>query len=158
MSRKNRFRKIEIKPDPKYHNLLLGKFINRIMERGKRSVAQQIVYDALEIIKTKTKKDPVEVFENAIKRVSPVLEVKAKRIGGANYQIPFEVRGERKEALACRWIIGAAQKKKGQAMAQKLASELVAASQGEGDAYKKKEDTHRMAEANKAFAHYARYS
>ncbi|MFC1651712.1 30S ribosomal protein S7 [Patescibacteria group bacterium] len=157
MSRKNRFTKIEIKPDPKHRNLLISKFINRLMVGGKKSVAQGIVYNALDIIKEKTDKDPVDIFEGAIKRVSPVLEVKAKRIGGSNYQIPFEVRGERKEALACRWIIETARGKKGKSMAEKLAFELLAASKGEGNAYKKKEDTHRMAEANKAFAHYARY-
>ncbi|TES95534.1 30S ribosomal protein S7 [Patescibacteria group bacterium] len=157
MSRKNRFRKIEIRPDPKYQNLLISKFVNRLMLGGKKSVAQKIIYSALDVIKEKAQKDPVEIFEGAIKRVSPVLEVKAKRIGGANYQIPYEVRGERREALACRWIIEAARSKKGKSMADKLALELMAASKGEGHAYKKKEDTHRMAEANKAFAHYARY-
>ncbi len=158
MARKNRFRKIEVKPDPKYQNLVVTRFITRLTLDGKKSVAQSVLYDAFDIVKEKTKQDPLEVFENAIKRVAPVLEVKAKRIGGANYQIPFEVRGERREALACRWIIGAARGHKGRSIAEQLAAEIVAASQGEGDAHKKKEDMHRMAEANKAFAHYARYS
>ncbi len=158
MSRKNRFKTREERPDPKYHNILVGSFTNRIMLNGKKSLAQKIVYNAFDIIKEKTKKDPVDVFENAIKRVSPVLEVKAKRIGGSNYQIPFEVRGGRRETLASRWIIEAARQKKGRTMAERLANELLAASKGEGNAFKKKDDTHRMAEANKAFAHYARYN
>jgi small subunit ribosomal protein S7 len=157
MARKNRFRKIEIQPDPKFNNLLISKFTNRLMERGKRSVAQEIVYDTLEIIQKQAGKDPIEIFEAAIKRVSPVLEVKAKRVGGANYQVPFEVRGERREALACRWIIEAAHRNKGKRMAEKLATEIILSAKGEGDASKKKEDTHRMAEANKAFAHFAKY-
>lgn len=158
MARKNRFRKIEIAPDPKYHNLIVARFISRLTKDGKRGVAEKVLYDAFDIVKEKTGKDPLEVFEGALKRVAPVLEVKAKRIGGANYQIPFEVRGERREALACRWIIGAARNKKGRKMSEQLAMEIIASAKGEGDASKKKEDMHRMAEANKAFAHYARFS
>ncbi len=157
MARKNRFRKIKVQPDPKYHNLVVARFVTRLMRDGKKNVAQKLLYDALDIVKERTKQDPLTVFENALKRVAPVLEVKAKRVGGANYQIPFEVRGERREALACRWIINAARSKRGRKMSEQLAVEIIAASQGTGDAYKKKEETHRMAEANKAFAHYARY-
>ncbi|MFH2105020.1 MAG: 30S ribosomal protein S7, partial [Parcubacteria group bacterium] len=124
---------------------------------GKRNAARDIVYKAFEIIHDKTKKDPVEVFDSALKNVGPVLEIKGKRIGGANYQIPYEVKGDRKNTLAFRWIAEAARGKKGKPMAVKLANEIMEASQSQGAAIKKKEDTHRMAEANKAFAHYARY-
>lgn len=141
--------------DTKYKNALVGKFINHVMQRGKKTVAAKIVYGAFDIIAQKTKKDPLTLFDQAIKNVSPSLEVKSRRIGGANYQIPFEVRGDRKITLAMRWIIEAALAKKGKPMAQKLAQELIDASKNQGSAIKKKEDTHRMALANKAFAHYA---
>jgi len=155
--RKARAIKKPVLPDPKFSNEIVAKFINFIMERGKRNAARDIVYKAFEIIHDKTKKDPVEVFDSALKSVGPVLEIKGKRIGGANYQIPYEVKGDRKNTLAFRWIVEAARSKKGKPMSIKLANEIMEASQGQGAAIKKKEDTHRMAEANKAFAHYARY-
>ena len=147
--------KRKISPDPRYNSTSLAKFINYIMQRGKKTIAQAIVYDAFKIIKDKTKKEPLEVFEAAIKNVSPTLEVKGRRIGGANYQVPIEVRGERRFNLASRWIIEVARNKKGKDMSERLANELMQASQKEGDAMKKREDVHRMAEANKAFAHFA---
>jgi len=125
------------------------------MERGKKTVAQSIVYGALEIVKEKSKQDPLAVFDAAMKNVAPILEVKSKRVGGANYQIPVEVRGERRIALAMRWLIGAAKTKKGRPMREKLAQEFMEASMNQGDAVKKRADVHRMAEANRAFAHYA---
>ncbi len=147
--------KREIAPEPRYNSTSLAKFINYIMLHGKKTIAQGIVYDAFDIIKEKTKKEPLEVFEAAIKNVSPTLEVKGRRIGGANYQVPIEVRGERRFNLASRWIIDIARGKKGTSMAQRLANELMQAANKEGDAIKKREDVHRMAEANKAFAHFA---
>ncbi|RLC35339.1 MAG: 30S ribosomal protein S7 [Candidatus Nealsonbacteria bacterium] len=144
-----------ITPDPVYNRVDVAKFINRIMKRGKKTVAQKIVYGAFDIIKEKTQKDPLEIFEKAIQAASPLLEVKSRRVGGATYQVPVEVRGERRIALASRWIIQAAKSKKGRPMKEKLADELIAASKNEGAAVKKKEDTHRMAEANRAFAHFA---
>ncbi|MFH1253354.1 MAG: 30S ribosomal protein S7 [Candidatus Uhrbacteria bacterium] len=146
----------DIAPDAKFGNAQVAKFINYIMEDGKKTVAQAIVYTAFDIISEKTKADPVEIFENAVKNTSPSLEVKSKRVGGANYQIPMPVRGERRLALSFRWILDVARAKKGRPMAQKLADELMAAAKGEGDAFKKKADVQRMAEANKAFAHFAR--
>lgn len=147
--------KREIAPDSVYSSVAISKFINYIMERGKKTIARKIVYKALDIIKEKTKKDPLEVFEKAIQNASPLLEVKSKRVGGATYQVPREVRGDRRFTLAARWIIAAAQAKKGKPMREKLAEELLAAANNEGAAVKKKEDTHRMAEANRAFAHFA---
>jgi len=153
--RGKRATKRQIKPDPKFNSLQIAKFINKIMERGKKTVAQKIVYEAFEIVTQKTKKEILEVFSQAIKNVSPALEVKGRRIGGANYQVPIVVSGERKLALAFRWLIEAAQKKKGRKMSERLAAELIAAANNEGDAVKKKQDVHKMAEANKAFAHFA---
>ncbi len=147
-----------IAPDPKYGNAMIGKFINHVMQRGKKTVAEEIVYDALESIAANAKKDAVKLFEEALHNVQPQLEIRTRRVGGANYQIPMPVRGERQNALAFRWIIGAARAKKGQKMAEKLATVLLEASQGLGDAVKKRDDVHRMAEANKAFAHFARFS
>lgn len=144
-----------IQPDPKYKNLALSKFINYVMERGKKTVAQKIVFQALDIVNEKTGKPQLEAFELAMRNIAPVVEVKAKRVGGSNYQVPMEVRGERRQALAFRWILAAARGKKGKPMAQKLATELMAAMNNEGDAVKKKLDVHRMAEANRAFAHFA---
>jgi len=155
MRRKRKIKK-EIKSDPKYDNTLVAKFINHLMKDGKKSVAQKIFYNAFDIIKKASKdKDPLEVFDEAIKNTSPLVEVKTRRIGGAHYQVPREVKGERKVTLAIRWIIQAAKTKKGKPMAQKLAEELIDASKNTGLAVKKKEDTHRIAEANKAFAHFA---
>ena len=148
--------KRQILPDPRYQSVVIAKFVNNIMERGKKTVARGIVYKAFDLIASKTKKDPRDVFEAAIKNVGPMVEVKSKRVGGANYQVPIEVRSERRQALAFRWIIGAAQNKKGRPMHLKLADELMAAADNQGDAIKKKEDVLRMAEANRAFAHFAR--
>lgn len=145
-----------IEPDKKFSSVLITRFINYIMQNGKKTVAERIVYDALDIASEKLKKDHKEVFEYAIKNVAPFVEVRGKRIGGANYQVPVEVSRDRKNVLAMRWIICAARGKKGEMMAKKLANELIAAYKNEGSAVKKKEETHRMAEANKAFAHFAR--
>ncbi|MDP3991031.1 MAG: 30S ribosomal protein S7 [Candidatus Nealsonbacteria bacterium] len=147
--------KREIAPDSVYNSVVIAKFINHIMKRGKKTIAQKIVYKALDIIQEKTKKDPLETFEKAIQNASPLLEVKPKRVGGATYQVPREVRGDRKLTLAIRWIINAANSKKGKPMREKLAEELILAAKNEGSAIKKKEDTHRMAEANRAFAHFS---
>lgn len=148
--------KRKIEPDWKFQSPVIAKLINQVMQRGKKTVAEKIVYGALDVISEKTKKDPLEVFDKALKNVSPTVEVKSRRIGGANYQIPIEVVGNRKLALAFRWLIEAAKNKKGKSMKEKLAQELINASSNEGDAIKKKEDVHRMAEANRAFAHFAR--
>ncbi|MCX6778664.1 MAG: 30S ribosomal protein S7 [Candidatus Magasanikbacteria bacterium] len=148
--------KREILPDLKYNNLVVSKFINYVMKKGKKSVAQKVVYTALERVAAKTKKDALEVFEEAIRNIGPTVETKSRRVGGANYQVPMPVRGERKNSLAFRWILEAARKVKGKPMAEKLANELVAASENQGEAIKKKLDVLRMAEANKAFAHFAR--
>lgn len=148
--------KREIAPDPKYGDVRLAKFINNVMKGGQKSVAQRVVYDALKIIKSKIKtEESLEIFNKALDNVSPLLEVKSRRVGGANYQVPYEVRGDRREALAMRWIIGAAKNKKGKPMAEKLAQEFIDASKNEGEAIKKRQNIHRMAEANKAFAHFA---
>jgi small subunit ribosomal protein S7 len=144
-----------LKPDPKFGNLTLSKFINFMMYDGKKSVAQRVVYGALEKVSEETKNDALMVFDSAIRNVSPVLEVKARRVGGANYQMAIEVRGDRKETLAMRWIRDAARKRSERSMAEKLAGELINASNKEGGAMKKREDVHRMAEANRAFSHFA---
>ena len=154
MRRKTKRKKINTF-DTLYDNQMIGKFINYIMRKGKKSVAEKVVYKSFEIIKEKTKSNPIEIFDKAVKNVSPALEVKSRRVGGANYQIPQPVRAERKIQLAFRWIILAARAKKGQPMAVKLAEELILASKNEGAAIKKKLDTHRMAEANRAFAHFS---
>ncbi len=145
-----------ITPDPKYNNVVLAKFINYVMRGGKKATAQRVVYGAFDIIKEKTKQDPLDIFDKAMKNVQPNVEVKSKRVGGANYQIPIQVRGERRIALGFRWVIAAADAKKGRPMSEKLAAELTAAANNEGDAVKKKMDVHRMADANRAFAHFAR--
>ncbi len=150
------YKKHKIAPDRVYNDVVVSQFINKVMEQGKKTIAQKIVYGAFDIIKTKTKKEPLEVFREAIENASPLLEVKSKRVGGATYQVPMEVRGERRLALAIRWILLGARSKKGKPMAEKLSQELIDASKNEGSALKKKNDTHRMAEANKAFAHFAR--
>jgi small subunit ribosomal protein S7 len=142
--------------DLKFGSLRVEKFINSVMWDGKKSTARKVVYDAFDIIKEKTKvENPVEVFETAVRNVGPQMEIRSRRVGGANYQVPREVRAERKQALAFRWILIAARGGKGKPMAQKLATELMAAANNEGPAIKKRDDTHRMAEANKAFAHFA---
>jgi small subunit ribosomal protein S7 len=152
--RRNRAPIREIAPDPKYNNVALSKFINRIMLNGKKSVAQGIVYDSLEILAQRTGKPAIEVFEQAINNASPAVEVKPRRVGGATYQVPMEVAPARRQALAHRWLIANARKRSGKSMAQKLASELLDAANNTGTTIKKKEDTHKMAEANRAFAHY----
>jgi len=155
MRRKVKNRNIA-KADLVYNSERLGKFINNIMWSGKKETARKIVYGALDIIKEKSgNEDPIEVFDLALKNAGPLVEVRSRRIGGANYQVPREVRPERRQALAIRWIIGAARSKKGQPMAEKLAEEILLASKNEGTAIKKREDTHKMAESNKAFAHFA---
>ena len=148
-------RKNLVQPDPVYGSTSVAKFINYVMRKGKKSVARKIVYDAFEIIKKK-KKDPIEVFEEAIKNAAPILEVRPRRIGGATYQVPIEVKKDRRIALALRWIIEAARSKKGAPMSQKLANELLQAADKTGAAVRKRENVHRMAEANKAFARFAR--
>ena len=148
--------KRSIEGDSKYNDKNIAKFINYVMERGKKSVAERLVYGAFDILKEKTKQDPRHIFNKAIKKVSPLVEVRGKRVGGANYQVPFQVRGERRYFLGCNWIIGAANDRKGRSMAEKLATEILDASNGEGTAAKKREAVHKMAEANKAFAHFSR--
>jgi small subunit ribosomal protein S7 len=148
--------KRKIEGDIRYNDFDIAKFINYVMRRGKKSVAQKVVYKAFDIIKDKTKQDPRHIFNKAIKRVSPLLEVRGRRIGGANYQIPYQVRGDRRFTLGCRWLINAATDRKGKPMSEKLADEILAASEGEGAAVNKKESMHKMAESNKAFAHFAR--
>lgn len=145
-----------IDADLKYNDLQVAKFVNYLMRKGKKSTAQKVLYGAFDIIAEKTKLNPVEVFDKALKNVAPTVEVKGRRVGGANYQIPIPVKPERKLVLAARWIIGAAQAKKGVPMAEKLATELIDASNNAGEAIKKRADVHRMAEANRAFAHFAR--
>ncbi|MDO8626215.1 MAG: 30S ribosomal protein S7 [Candidatus Magasanikbacteria bacterium] len=148
-----------ILPDPKFGSTNLAKFINYVMERGKKTVAQSIVYKALDIIKIQNKvADAVKTFDEALRNVMPQVEVRSRRVGGANYQVPLPVRGERQFSLASRWIIGAARAKKGLPMHKKLATVLFEASQNLGDAIKKRDEVHRMAEANKAFAHFARFA
>ena len=147
--------KRKIVPDLKYGSPEVSKLINYIMERGKKSIATKIVYNAFDDIKSETKLEPVEVFQEALRNTSPSVEVRSKRVGGANYQVPREVRIERRLMLALRWIIEAAKSKKGSPMHKRLAAELIAASKSEGEAFKKKENTHRMADANKAFAHFS---
>jgi small subunit ribosomal protein S7 len=155
MARRKRVYKKQWKADSLYQNILVGRFINHVMKDGKRSIAQGIVYDTLDLIHEKTKKGGLNTFEQAIKNISPLVELKSRRIGGANYQVPVQVVGDRRTTLASRWILEAIGSKKGRKMAEKLADELIEASNKLGAAMKKREDTHRMAEANKAFAHFA---
>lgn len=146
----------DIAPDNKYGSVLIAKLINYVMKDGKKSTATRVVYDAFGIIETEMKKTAVEVFDEALKNIMPAVEVKSKRVGGANYQVPMPVRGERKYALAFRWVLLAARGKKGRPMCEKLAEELMLAAKGEGEAVKKRAEVQRMAEANRAFAHFAR--
>ncbi len=149
-------KKIEIQPDYTYDSVKVSKLINYVMEEGKKNTARTVVYDALNNIKEKAKvENPLEVLEVALKNTAPLMEVRSRRVGGANYQVPREVRPERRQSLSMKWIVLAARSKKGQPMAQKLADEIIAASKNEGEAVKKRENTHKMAEANKAFAHFA---
>jgi small subunit ribosomal protein S7 len=154
MSRRHSAKKREILPDPKFHNLTLAKFMNIIMEDGKKGVAEDILYGALDIVVAKTKKDAIAVLMEALEKVGPSVEVKSRRVGGATYQVPVEVRASRRVALAMRWIKDAATKRGDKTMAQRLASELMDVLNDRGAAVKKREETHKMAEANKAFAHF----
>jgi small subunit ribosomal protein S7 len=149
----SKYKKNELIPDFLYNNITVAKFINYVMESGKKSIAEKIVYGAIDILKEKTKKDPIDIFEKAIQNASPVLEVRSRRIGGAKYQVPVEVSKERRLALSMRWIIQAAREGKG-SMKERLAKELLETADNTGKAIKKKENVHRMAEANKAFAHF----
>lgn len=148
--------KRRILADPKYASLVVAKLVNYVMEKGKKFTAQKIVYTAFDTIEEKTKKPAMDVFNEALKNITPLLEVRSKRVGGANYQIPIQVRAERRQQLAFRWLLAAARAKKGKPMAEKLAAEILAAAENQGDAVKKKQDVQRMAEANRAFAHFAR--
>ncbi|MEJ0009425.1 MAG: 30S ribosomal protein S7 [Alphaproteobacteria bacterium] len=154
MSRRHAAKEREILPDPKYSNLVVGKFMNTLMYQGKKSAAEEIVYGAFEIIQQKLGKDPVEVFTDAINNVKPTVEVRSRRVGGATYQVPTEVRNKRQQALAIRWIIIALRARGEKTTRQRMAGEIMDAASGRGNAIKKREDTHRMAEANKAFSHY----
>ncbi len=154
MARRRRAEKRRIIPDPKFHNVELAQFINKIMLNGKKTVAQRIVYDALEEAGDTARRPGIEVFEMAIRNTLPMVEVKSRRVGGATYQVPTEVRPERRLALAMRWIVTASRARSGRPMAERLAAELTEASRGQGAAVKRREDLYRMAEANRAFAHY----
>ena len=154
MPRRRVAAKREILPDPKFGNVTLAKFMNHVMVCGKKSLAERIVYGALDMVRERTKRDPVGVFEEALANVAPMVEVKSRRVGGATYQVPVEVRSSRQQALAMRWLVDYARARGEKSMAQRLAGELADASQGRGAAVTKREDTHRMAEANKAFSHY----
>lgn len=154
MPRRRVVSKREILPDPKYGNVTLAKFMNHVMVSGKKSLAERIVYGALHIVQEKTGKDPLEVFDEALENIAPLVEVKSRRVGGATYQVPVEVRPSRRTALAMRWLVDYARNRGEKSMPQRLAGELVDASQSKGGAVKKREDVHRMAEANKAFSHF----
>ena len=154
MSRRSKPAKRVPAPDPMYNSVDIAKFINRLMKRGKKSIAQKIFYSSMEKIQEKTKEEPIEVFKKALTNVTPLIEVKARRIGGSTYQVPVEVKPERGQALGSCWMIESARKRSGKSMVDKLTSEILDASNGSGASVKKREDTHKMAEANKAFAHY----
>ena len=154
MGRKNKSVTRPVLPDSRYNSTVVSKFVSRMMLDGKKSVSVRIIYEAFDTLKAKTEKDPLEVFLKALDNVKPMVEVKSRRVGGATYQVPIEIRDSRREALAMRWVIAAARSKSGRGMGERLASELLDAYNNTGTAYKKKEDTHKMAEANKAFAHY----
>jgi len=154
MSRRHRAEKREINPDPKYGDLVLSKFMNSIMYDGKKSAAESIVYGAFDLVESRMKADPLEAFKAALENVAPAIEVRSRRVGGATYQVPVEVRPERRQALAIRWLITAARARNDRTMVERLAAELADAAQNRGSAVKKREDTHRMAEANRAFSHY----
>ena len=154
MSRRHRAEKRQVLPDPKFKDVVLSKFMNQIMQDGKKSTAERIVYGALDLVESRAKKDPVEVFHEALEAISPAVEVRSRRVGGATYQVPVEVRPERRQALAIRLLAAAAGSRNENTMRERLAGELMDASQGRGNAVKKREDTHKMAEANRAFSHY----
>jgi small subunit ribosomal protein S7 len=152
--RKKRSDRRQVTPDPKYNDVFLAKFVNNVMESGKKHRARKILYDAFDIVEQRTKQNPLDVFRKALNNVQPIIEVRPRRVGGATYQVPSEVRPERSLALGMRWLIRYARERKDKSMSLKLAAEIIAAANGEGNAIKKREDTHKMAEANKAFAHY----
>lgn len=154
MSRRHRAEKREINPDPKFGDLVVSKFMNSLMNDGKKSAAESIVYGAFDVIEERTKQDPIQVFHGALENIRPAVEVRSRRVGGATYQVPVEVRTERQQALAIRWLIIAARKRGEQTMVGRLSGELLDAHNGRGQAVKKREDTHRMADANRAFSHY----
>jgi small subunit ribosomal protein S7 len=154
MSRRHRAERREVLPDPKFGNMVVSKFMNSIMYAGKKSVAEQIVYGAFDMIESKTKQNAVGIFEQALDNVMPTIEVRSRRVGGATYQVPVEVRSDRRQALGIRWLITAARDRNEKTMTERLSAELLDASNNRGNAVKKREDTHRMAEANRAFAHY----
>lgn len=154
MPRRRVVAKRETIPDPKFGNVTLAKFMNHVMISGKKSVAERIIYGAMDIVKTKLNRDPLEVFDEALENIAPLVEVKARRVGGATYQVPVEVRASRRTALAMRWLVDYSRKRGEKSMPARLAGELMDAAQGKGAAVKKREDVHRMAEANKAFSHY----
>ena len=154
MPRRREVPKRAIAGDPKYNSVLVSKFVNGLMKSGKKSIARRIFYDAMDIVESRTKENPLKVFEQAMENIKPVVEVRSRRVGGATYQVPVEVRPDRRRALAIRWMVGFARKRGEKTMSRRLAGELLDAYQQKGAAYKKKEDTHRMAEANKAFSHY----
>ena len=154
MPRKGPVPKRDILADPKFNSIKVAKFINQIMQRGKKSVAEKIMYSALDQISAKSKQDPLKVFDDALDQVAPQVEVKSRRVGGATYQVPVEVKSKRAQALALRWIMDATRKRKNKTMSEKLYYEILDASQNKGSAIKKREDTHKMAESNKAFAHF----
>lgn len=152
--RKKRAEKRPVEPDPKYQDILVARMINTVLRKGKKSLARKIVYEALDIVGQKTKQNPLDVFRKAVSNVAPLIEVRSRRIGGATYQVPIEVREDRRISLALRWIRMFARQRKDKSMSARLASEIIAAANNEGASVKKREDTHRMAEANKAFAHF----
>jgi small subunit ribosomal protein S7 len=154
MSRRHSAEKRVINPDPKFHDLIVSKFMNNLMVQGKKSVAEGIVYGAFDIVQAKSKADPVQLFHQALQNVAPAIEVRSRRVGGATYQVPVEVRTERRQALAIRWIINAARGRNEKTMVERLSAELLDAGNNRGTAVKKREDTHKMAEANRAFSHY----
>jgi small subunit ribosomal protein S7 len=154
MSRRHRAEKREVIPDPKYGDLVVSKFMNSVMYHGKKSAAESIVYGAFDVIENRAKQDPVGVFHQALENVMPAIEVRSRRVGGATYQVPVEVRPDRRQALAIRWLISAARARNERTMVERLSGELLDASNNRGTAVKKREDTHRMAEANRAFSHY----
>lgn len=154
MPRRARVTRRIVPPDPKYRSRTVSKFVNSLMHDGKKTVAQRVLYDAFNLMEERTRRAPLDTFEQALRNVTPVLEVKPRRVGGSTYQVPVEIRGDRRRALAMRWLIQSARRRAGKSMAEKLAGELLDASQGVGATIRKREETHRMAEANRAFAHY----
>jgi small subunit ribosomal protein S7 len=154
MPRRAKVTKRPVMPDAKYHSRLVARIINKVMQRGKKSTAERVVYEAMQIAEAQSKRSPVDIFEQAVRNATPVLEVKPRRVGGATYQVPVEIKGDRRTALAIRWLVAAARARSGKPIAERLAAEMLDAAHGQGATIKKREDTHRMAEANKAFVHY----